>query len=65
MKFYQVFSKKEYQHNGEDKTRWFKVGELKITDNGGKYLKLFLHPNTDFVVLPEQDDTSEDLLVID
>ncbi|MDW3650993.1 MAG: hypothetical protein R8P61_28205 [Bacteroidia bacterium] len=65
MKFYQVFSKKEYRHNGEDKTRWFKIGEIKVTDNGGKYLKLFFLPNTDFIVLPEQNDTSDDLLVID
>lgn len=64
MKFYQVFSKKDYQHNGEDKTRWFKIGEIKVTNNGGKYLKLFQFPETDFIVLPEQDDTSEDLLVI-
>lgn len=64
MKFYNVFSKKHYQHNGEDKVRWFKVGELKITDNGGKYLKLYMLPGTDYVVLPEQNDDSADALVI-
>ena len=62
MKYYNVFSKKEYQHQGEDKTRWLRVGEVKVTDNGGKYLKLFLHPNTDFVILPEVSDDSPDLM---
>lgn len=65
MKYYQVFSKKEYVANGQDKTRWLKVGEIKVTENGGKYLKLNLLPHIDFVILPEQNDSSEDLLAID
>lgn len=56
MKYYKVFSKKEYSYQGETKIRWLKVGEIKVTDNGGMYLKLFMHPNTDFIVMPEVAD---------
>lgn len=59
MKYYRVFAKKEYQHNGEDKVRWLKVGEIKETDRGGRYLKLFLFPDTDFVIFPDQNNDSE------
>ena len=51
--------------NGEEQTKWYRVGEIKVTPNGGKYLKLFLHPNTDFVVVAENQEEQDDLAVID
>lgn len=65
MKFYRVLSKKEYTHKGELKKRWHRVGEIKVTNNGGKFLKLYLFPEQDFYVLPDQGDESEDILVIE
>jgi len=65
MKYLQVLAKKTYVQNGEEKTRWYRVGEVKITTGGGKYLKLFLYPNTDFIIVPEANAEQDDLPVID
>lgn len=66
MKFYNVFSRRDYSVHGESeqKTRWMKVGEIKVTDKGGKFLKLYMHPDTDYSILPDINDTTEDVLVI-
>lgn len=64
MKYFQVLAKKSYLHNGEEQTRWYRVGEIKVTANGGKYLKLFLHPNTDFAIVAENQEDG-DLAVIE
>jgi hypothetical protein len=67
MKFYNVFSRRDFTAKGETqtKTRWMKVGEIKVTDRGGKFLKLYHLPDTDFSILPDINDTSEDMLIID
>ncbi len=66
MKYYRVFAKRSYHHDGEEKVRWLRVGENKVTKYGGKYLKHFLYPETDYVILPENNEEDEiDTLVID
>ncbi|MEO0899597.1 MAG: hypothetical protein AAFY71_24520 [Bacteroidota bacterium] len=64
MKYFQVLSKKTFTLQGEEQTKWYRVGEIKVTPNGGKYLKLFLHPNTDFAIVAENQEDN-DLAVIE
>lgn len=64
MKYYRVLTKFEYEHNGEKKVRWFRIGEIKETDRGGQYLTLYQQPATDFIIVQERDDEAKDLEVI-
>ena len=65
MKYFQVLAKKTYEVNGEEHTKWYRVGEIKVTPHGSKYLKLFLHPNTDFAIVAENQDEEDALAVIE
>lgn len=58
-----VFTKVGYVKDGEEKTKWYRVGVFKITDNGGKYLRLFHQPETTYHVMeknipPEEKELS-------
>lgn len=55
MQLYNICTKKDYEKNGEQKTKWYKVGFLKIADSGKKYIKLFHQPLTEFFVF-ERDE---------
>ena len=48
--------------DGEEKTLWFKCGQVKITDAGGKFLTMFATPSVDYRLVPDKDDESEDIL---
>lgn len=54
-----VFTKHCYLKDGEQKCKWYRVGTLKISDNGGKYLRLFHQPETTFHVM-EKDVQQEE-----
>jgi hypothetical protein len=55
MQLYNICTKKDYEKNGENKSKWYKVGIMKITDNGKKYIKLFHQPNTEFYVFDREE----------
>ncbi|MBN4051396.1 hypothetical protein JYU16_01130 [bacterium AH-315-M05] len=61
MKF-NICTKKEIDDNGEKKTLWFKVGVLKFTDKGKRYLHLFQQPQTQFYVF-EQEEKLPDIQI--
>lgn len=42
--------------NGVEKTSYHKVGVLKVSDNGGYFLKLYQQPNTTFRIFDNQED---------
>lgn len=66
MKFYNIMSTRTYSTpDGEEKTRWMKCGEVKISDQGGKFMTMYSTPDVDYRLLPDKDDQSEDLLVIE
>jgi len=48
MQIFDVFSKKVYEKEGEQKTISYKTGVIKITDRGNIYLRLFHIPSVDF-----------------
>lgn len=46
-----VFTKVSYFENGLQKSRWYRVGDLKTTERGRKYLRLFHQPDMTFYVM--------------
>lgn len=55
MKYYDVCTKREYEHEGQQKAQWFRVGTLKETDHGGRYLRLNHLPDITFYVFDQED----------
>ena len=56
MTIYSVLAKKQYTENdGTTRKLWYKVGFVKETDIGGRYLTLYQQPETTFVVVPQED----------
>lgn len=50
MQFFDVFTKKVFELNGEKKAKYYRAGFLKITEKGNRYLRLFLLPDVDFYI---------------
>lgn len=50
MQIFDVFTKKVYDKEGEQKVASYKAGALKITDRGIMYLRLFHIPDVDFYI---------------
>ena len=55
MQLFNICTKKHYEKDGEHKTKWYKIGILKIAESGKKYIKLFHQPDTEFFVF-ERDE---------
>ena len=55
MQLLNICTKKDYEKDGERKTKWYKVGVLKIADSGKRYIKLFHQPQTEFFVFDNED----------
>ncbi|MCH8904473.1 MAG: hypothetical protein IIA45_11225 [Bacteroidetes bacterium] len=56
MKYLNVFTKREFEQDGERKIQWYRIGYLKETDKGGKYLRLFSQPDTEFFLFSQDDN---------
>ena len=54
---FHVFTKREFEVDGEQKARWYRVGFLKETERGGRFLRLYAFPETTFYVFPQEDET--------
>lgn len=50
MKLYNICTKKHYEKEGQHKTKWYKVGFLKVAESGKQYIKLFHQPETEYYV---------------
>jgi hypothetical protein len=59
MKLFHICTKKDYEKDGEKKTKWYRVGFLKEADSGRKYIKLFHQPQTEFYVFEREDKDQE------
>ena len=59
MQLFNICTKKNYETNGEQKIKWYKVGILKIADSGKKYIKFFHQPDTEFFVFDKDEKTQE------
>ena len=60
MQFFKILSKREFTYDGEKKSRWFRVGELKVTDGGGRYMRLYLFPDLELYLVEENNHEKED-----
>jgi len=56
MQLFDICTKKDYEKNGEQKTKWYKIGFMKIADSGKKYIKLFQQPHTEFFVFEKDEN---------
>ena len=54
-----ICAKKIYEVNGEEKITWYKVGVLKISDNSRMYVRLFMHPSTEFSVFESKTERQD------
>lgn len=63
MTLFDVCTRITFEKDGEKKTKWYKVGLMKVTDNGKKYLRLFHQPETEYFLFekikPEPDQPQE------
>lgn len=59
MQLLNICTKKDYEKNGEKKTKWYKVGVLKIADSGKRYIKMFHQPQTEFFVFDNEENNKE------
>lgn len=54
MVYKDICSKREYEKDGKTKAKWFKVGTLKVTDEGKEFIELNMFPNTPFYVFEQK-----------
>ena len=55
MKIQNICSARKYEKDGEEKTAWRKVGELKTFDSGQQSIELFEKPNVYYGVFDQKD----------
>ncbi|MGYP000900469590 len=59
MQLLNICAKKTFQTQGGEKSIWYKIGVLKISDNNRMYIRLFMHPNTEFFVLENKTQPND------
>lgn len=60
MKIFNICTRKVYDVNGEEKSKWYRVGAMKIADSGKMYIKLYQQPDTEFYVFDADDSKDSD-----
>jgi hypothetical protein len=56
MKLFHICTKKDFEKDGEKKTKWYRIGILKEADSGRKYMKLFHQPDVEFFVFEREEN---------
>ena len=59
MQLFNVCARKIYDKNGEKKIKWYKVGLLKISDTGKRYLQMFHLPQVEYFLFENEEKTPE------
>jgi hypothetical protein len=54
MKIYDICTKQEYMKGEEKKAHWFKVGTLKVNDDGKQFIQLNMMPSQSFYVFEQK-----------
>jgi len=54
MKILYIYTKKCYEQDGEKKIKWYRVGYMKETDKGTRYIRLFQQPDTEFFLFEKE-----------
>lgn len=58
-KYLGVFTRHDYQESGATKSKWYKVGYMKMTENGGHFLRFFHQPQTAFYCFEPEEELKE------
>lgn len=58
MKCMNICSIENYQHNGTEKKKYYKVGELVEFDNGGSIIRLHMFPGQTFYVYEDKKNNN-------
>ena len=59
MKYQDLCTKRTYEVNGEEKTKWFNIGTLKTTDTGKQFIEINILPDTDIFVFDRKEKEQE------
>lgn len=59
MQLFNICTKREYEKDGEKKVKWYRVGHLKVTESGKRYIKLYHQPDTEFIVFDNIEKPQE------
>ena len=63
MKIFDVCTRITYEKEGEKKTKWYRAGLMKETENGNKYLRFYHQPEIEYFlfekVKPEENTSAE------
>ena len=54
MQIFDVYTKKVYEKDGENKIISYKAGAMKITERGNMYLRLFHIPDVEFYIIARE-----------
>lgn len=54
MEYLDIVTVKEWDLNGQKKTKWLKVGTLKKNDDGKMFVEINVFPNTKFFVFEQK-----------
>ena len=54
MKIMNICSARKYEKDGEEKTAWRKVGELKTFDNGKQMIELYQTPDVYYGIFDQK-----------
>ncbi len=54
MQIFDVYTKKVYEKDGENKIISYKAGAMKITEKGNMYLRLFHIPDVDYYIMERE-----------
>lgn len=60
MQYLGVFTRHDYaDENGVTKSKWYRVGYIKLSETGGKFLRLFHQPETKYYCFETEDGLPE------
>ncbi len=60
MQYLGIFTRHDYQdENNESQTRWYKAGYMKVTPQGGRFIKMFHLPETTYYAFETDTELPE------
>lgn len=65
MRYFNVCTRVNFEKDGQTRTKYYRAGTLKITDEGHVFLKLFHQPQVEFYCFEQLGNEVNDLPVID
>jgi len=60
MKYEDICTKKVYISNGVEKTTWLKVGVMRTSDEGKRFIELNMFPTTQFYIFEQKKKEEAD-----